>query len=55
MWKLWCIRYTEKSWLGYRAHFMEMGGHRIDSVIRDFHDLKPNAEINEIYVEYKER
>jgi len=56
MWKKWCIKYYERGWFG-RKHFhhIEFEEKRVDSALKTFHMLKPNAVILEIYVEYIRR
>ncbi len=53
--KVWCIKYTERNWFWESVHFMEIDGCRVDTVLKDFHRLKPKAVINEIYIEYRKR
>ena len=57
MLKLWCIRYRQKTLLGWKVHYMEVNEHRVDSALKHLMrkvDMSKTI-IEDIFVEYKYR
>lgn len=55
MYKKWLISFNKRWLFGTREHMAEMHGERVDSVLNAFKELYPNANIGEIFVEYRKR
>ena len=55
MWKMWCIKYSKPGIFGNKMRYAEVGGTRIDSVVKMFESKYPGCFIEEIFVEYIKR
>lgn len=55
VYKDWCIVFKLRHLFRWKTHYVELREMRVDSVLKRFNSMFPDAVIEQIYVEYRKK